>query len=254
VNVQDEFAKLIADIAGKDIALQIGPDGKATLMGEVTKGLAEDSAKAKIQQDVQSMKDFMGKTVEQLAATTDKLDALDVIKVRDRRLVVTSNPSRGRTESILVACLYALQSPNVDAILGQANVQGHFQLEDGTVAIQPFVTMVYNTPDKEVKKKEAPKVEPETAKRNILVGGEEPKREFVENGAVLLLNSDADPDSLGTVVSVDKETEGCEVVDMYGNTKSMPWTMLKPVNDVADAAHWAAEIIKAKAKKLTNNG
>lgn len=255
--MKEELNELLKQIQGQDIAITVGPGGKAVL-GDHTKG---GDAKEKVQQDVQAMKDFMNKSVEQIAAGVETGSDLQVIDVRMRKLVVTKTPGRQRTDSILVACLYALKVPAVDSIISQAGIQGHFRLQDGTVAIQPFIipetfvsSGVMEAPKNwsEKVKEAAPD---ENVKRNILVEATPPVATTTLKGGdpVVILDKSHEPEKMGEVKNTH-ETGGYIVEDMYGNTENYYGHQLIPIKSVADATEWAAKIIKAKADQLGNNG
>lgn len=249
---QDELNELLKQIQGQDIALTIGPGGKAML--------GDPATQAKVQKDVQAMKDFMNKSVEQLAAGVDQEKGLQVIAVRDRALVVPKTSTQVRINAILFASLYAMHSKKVDDVLCQAGVQGHFMKPDGTVSIEPFVAplkLSKETLDAVVKANQEaaePKVEQEDAKRNILVGEkeEEAEREFEVGDPVVIFDSEKKPLVLGSVEEILPDS--CLLKDMYGKRKWHGYQEFSYIDSVAKGAEWAAKIIEAKVKELGNNG
>lgn len=255
--MKEELNELLKQIQGQDIAITVGPGGKA-MLGDHTKG---DATKEKLQQDVQAMKDFMNKSVEQIAAGVEKGTDLQVIDVRMRKLVVTKTPGRQRTDSILVACLYALKVPAVDSIISQAGIQGHFRLADGTVAIQPFIIPENKTSSgvMETPKNWNEKIEEaapnEDVKRNILVEATPPVETTTlkVGDPVVVKNLKGEPEKMGEVSAVIPEDQRYMVKDMYGNNNSYGKDSLIPIESVADAAQWATRIIHWRTAELKDN-
>lgn len=214
------------------------------------------------QQAAKDMQELMSKSVEEIAASTPDHSAvwgLESISVRNRQLMIPTTQPQQRLNAIVVACLYALNNPEVDHVLAQANVKGRFMLPNGDVTHQPFISHSYG--DAQEQKAAKPKgqaQEEEEAKhrlgRSILVGGDEPEEVLKEGDPVVLFDKDGVAHLLANVIQYEKGTRSVDVKDMHGKEARYPTDRVQLITSAADAAQWAMKIIQNKAESLSKNG
>jgi hypothetical protein len=110
---------------------------------------------------VEVMKDFMSKTVEQLAADDPYVPGLETIRIRGMDVVLPKSGSN-RSDTILFAALTALRHPEIDSIFRQLKLRAQ-AVEDGKIVLKRLVPDTVEAEAKPIQGISEPH-------RNILVG------------------------------------------------------------------------------------
>ena len=145
-----------------DIQANLGPGlaGDPETLKKVLKLQQEFNSNPK---SVDVMKDFMSKTVEQLAADDPYGSGVETVRARGMDLVLPKGGS-SRSDTVLFAALAALRHPDVDAIFRQLKLRAQV-VENGQVVLKRLV------PDTvEAEAKPIQGITEEKSVRNILVG------------------------------------------------------------------------------------
>jgi hypothetical protein len=125
-----------------------------------------DSGSPEMQKYIEDFKEFMGKDVIELASKEPTAKPAQTIEVRGRKMAIPAERGPNRTSAVLLACLYALEHPEVDAILKSIGVKGYFVTESGT----ELRYLVEDAPSKPIDVFQAPA----EMKRNILIEAGDP--------------------------------------------------------------------------------
>lgn len=144
-----------------EVQVTVGPGLAADLemLKKITKLQQELNSNPK---SVEVMKDFMSKTVEQLAAD-DAGGSIETIHVRGMNVVLPKGGSN-RSDTILFACLAALRHPEIDSIFRQLKLCASV-VEGNQVVLKRIVPDTVGAEAKPIQG-----MSEEKPVRNILVG------------------------------------------------------------------------------------
>ena len=144
----------------KEVKVTIGPglSSDPETLKKIVKLQQEFEANPK---SVEVMKEFMSKTVEQLAADTGSY--VETLHVRGMDVVIPKGGT-SRSDTILFASLAALRHPDVDAIFRQLKLRAQV-VEDGKVILKRLVPDIVEAEAKPIQG-----ISEEKPVRNIVIG------------------------------------------------------------------------------------
>jgi len=198
-----------------------------------------DASKAN-QKAVNDMAALMAKSVEDIAAgELSSSEGMEVLEVRGKKFVVPSGASPKRTNTVMVACFFALENQAIDKILKAMNVRGYFAAPDGSIELRDL----YEGVDaKAYEKHEARK-----PGRNILLDVPAPA-EQKPNQLVVIMGLDGRPRHIGTVHIWSSKSQGPgkpthHIVRIVGGEEvEAPAELIKPISSVTEMADLSLKI------------
>lgn len=180
------------------------------------------------------MAELLSKDVEQLASGDDQ----EVLDVRGRKFVIPKTASSRRTNTILIACLYALENPAVDEILKSVGVRGYFVAKDGSIELRG----ICDGPEAKAYEKH----EPRKPGRNILIGGGETEQK--PNQIAAVYNVDGHPQYIGTIHVWNSKGDAPGkpthhiVKTVEGNEVETPISLIKMIHTCTELADLSLKI------------
>jgi len=198
-----------------------------------------DSAKSQ-QKAVNDMAALMAKNVEELASgEMASSEGMEILDVRGKKFVLPTGASAKRTNTIMIACLFALENQAVDKILKSVEARGYFAAKDGSIELRDLFEGI---DAKAYEKHEARK-----PGRNILLDVPAPM-EQKPNQLVVIMGLDGRPRHIGTVHIWDSKGEAPgkpthHIVKVIGGEEiEASIGLIKPITSVTEMADLSLKI------------
>lgn len=211
-------------------------------IAEILAGMTpqEDAVSAN-KKAVNDMAALMAKNVEELAAgELASSEGMEILEVRGKKFVLPSGSSPKRTNTVMVACLFALENQAVDKILKSVNARGYFAAQDGSIELRDLF--------EGIEAKAYEKHEVRKPGRNILVETADPVVDQKPNQLVAIYGVDGRPRHIGTVhiwnsksLAPGKPTHHIvRVID--GNLIEAQVDLIRPIASVTEMADLSLKI------------